>query len=124
MTAVLRHAGYPEAAALAGAVLFRLIQVWIPVGAGLLLLPDRLQLPKSFALPVRLVAPCVAALTLAGLVMATVIAGGPDIDSNWWAAEDEILLMVAACFALALIWRPAPRRKLAEARGANRSPAQ
>lgn len=104
MTAVLDRAGDDGGLALAGTLLYRLVQVWLPALLGLSLFASLPALPSR-----RVLAPAGIAAALALAAAATTLAEPPDLDAPLMALRAELTALPVLLFALVLtalrVWR-------------------
>jgi hypothetical protein len=112
MTGVLQNAGQPAEGALAATLLFRLIQVWIPVSIGLALLPAYPRFSVRFS-------GGSFARVAAGLVAATLILLPPillweRLEPNWGDGvfESSSLLAIIGMSTVLGGWRRARMRRV------------
>lgn len=106
MTAVLQRAGDGGGLALAGTLLYRLVQVWLPAAIGLALLARLPALPK----PRRALVPAGVAAALALAVVAAGLVAPPDVDA---AAGVPPVGLAAIAIALLAVSTAARRGRLA-----------
>jgi hypothetical protein len=108
MTTMLHHAGTPVSMALAGTLLFRVVQVWLPVTIGLALLPTYPALSlRRLAQPAWALAVGIATFSLL-VLLPTLMWKVADMEGPWFVSASG--LPAVAALALTSLWLRNRRR--------------